>query len=181
MLQNPRKTLGYTKNMVYKIPPGGEVNHIQPVAYTFSMLLLHVCSFCTAVPCLLIPQCCAMSTFSMVLRHNFFYNTASPYLLFPCCCAVYTFSTLLRPFCCAIAALSTLLRYVYFFHAATLCLLRYVYSFHHAAAFYLIKGAALYLIFPCCYAMTTFFTLFRHNFFFKRCCAKTTFFHSAAL
>ena len=23
MLQNPRKTLGYTKNMVYKIPPGG--------------------------------------------------------------------------------------------------------------------------------------------------------------
>ena len=23
MLQNPRKTLGYTKNMVYEIPPGG--------------------------------------------------------------------------------------------------------------------------------------------------------------
>ena len=23
MLQNPRKTLGYKKNMVYKIPPGG--------------------------------------------------------------------------------------------------------------------------------------------------------------
>ena len=35
MLQNPRKTLGYKKNMVYKIPPGGEVNHIQPVAYYF--------------------------------------------------------------------------------------------------------------------------------------------------
>ena len=34
MLQNPRKTLGFKKNMVYKIPPGGgEVNHIQPVAY----------------------------------------------------------------------------------------------------------------------------------------------------
>ena len=33
MLQNPCKTLGYKKNMVYKIPPGGEVNHIQPVAY----------------------------------------------------------------------------------------------------------------------------------------------------
>ena len=34
MLQNPRKTLGFTKNMVYKITPGGgEVNHIQPVAY----------------------------------------------------------------------------------------------------------------------------------------------------
>ena len=23
MLQNPRKTLGFKKNMVYKIPPGG--------------------------------------------------------------------------------------------------------------------------------------------------------------
>ena len=33
MLQNPRKTLGFKKNMVYKIPPGGEVNYIQPVAY----------------------------------------------------------------------------------------------------------------------------------------------------
>ena len=34
MFQNPCKTLGYKKNMVYKIPPGGgEVNHIQPVAY----------------------------------------------------------------------------------------------------------------------------------------------------
>ena len=33
MLQNPRKILGFKKNMVYKIPPGGEVNHIQPVAY----------------------------------------------------------------------------------------------------------------------------------------------------
>ena len=28
MLQNPCKTLGFKKNMVYKIPPGGEVNHI---------------------------------------------------------------------------------------------------------------------------------------------------------
>ena len=33
MLQNPCKTLGFKKNIVYKIPPGGEVNHIQPVAY----------------------------------------------------------------------------------------------------------------------------------------------------
>ena len=33
MLQNPCKTLGFKKNMVYKIPPGGEVNNIQPVAY----------------------------------------------------------------------------------------------------------------------------------------------------
>ena len=33
MLQNTRKTLGFKKNVVYKIPPGGEVNHIQPVAY----------------------------------------------------------------------------------------------------------------------------------------------------
>ena len=36
MLQNPCKTLGFKKNMVYKIPPGGEVNHIQPVAYMTS-------------------------------------------------------------------------------------------------------------------------------------------------
>ena len=34
MLQNPCKTLGFKKNMVYEIPLGGEVNHIQPVAYT---------------------------------------------------------------------------------------------------------------------------------------------------
>ena len=34
MLQNPCKALGFKKNMVYKIPPGGGgVNHIQPVAY----------------------------------------------------------------------------------------------------------------------------------------------------
>ena len=33
MLQNPCKSLGCKKNMAYKIPPGGEVNHIQPVAY----------------------------------------------------------------------------------------------------------------------------------------------------
>ena len=47
MLQNPRKTLGYTKNMVYKIPlggGGGEVNHIQPVAYVGkSVLLMRSC------------------------------------------------------------------------------------------------------------------------------------------
>lgn len=33
MLQNASKTRGFKKNMVYKIPPGGEVNHIQPAAY----------------------------------------------------------------------------------------------------------------------------------------------------
>ena len=32
MLQNPCKTLGFKKNMVYEIPPGGgEVNHITGV------------------------------------------------------------------------------------------------------------------------------------------------------
>ena len=41
MLQNPCKTLGFKKNMVYKIPPGGEVNHIQPVAYEFRGALNH--------------------------------------------------------------------------------------------------------------------------------------------
>ena len=35
MLQNPCKKLGYKKNMVFEIPPSGEVNHIQPVAYLF--------------------------------------------------------------------------------------------------------------------------------------------------
>ena len=41
MLQNPCKTLGFKKNMVYKIPPGGVgggVNHIQPVALLFAIL-----------------------------------------------------------------------------------------------------------------------------------------------
>ena len=33
MLQNPCKTLGFKEIMVYKIPPGGGVNNIQPVAY----------------------------------------------------------------------------------------------------------------------------------------------------
>ena len=37
MLQNPCKTLGFKKNIFYKIPPGGEVNHIQPVAYLARM------------------------------------------------------------------------------------------------------------------------------------------------
>ena len=37
MLQNP---LGFKKNMVYKIPPGGEVNHIQPVAYILHLGML---------------------------------------------------------------------------------------------------------------------------------------------
>ena len=40
MLQNPRKTLGFKKNMVYKFPPGGEVNHIQPVAYVICQQFL---------------------------------------------------------------------------------------------------------------------------------------------
>ena len=39
MLQNARKTLGFKINMVYKIPPGGEVNKTQPVAYCFLLLL----------------------------------------------------------------------------------------------------------------------------------------------
>ena len=33
MLQNPCKTLGFKKNIVW-----GEVNHIQPVAYTFKSI-----------------------------------------------------------------------------------------------------------------------------------------------
>ena len=45
MLQNPRKTLGFKKNMVYKIPPGGEVNHIQPVAYCISISKLKMLTF----------------------------------------------------------------------------------------------------------------------------------------
>ena len=46
MLQNPRKTLGFKKDMVYKIPPegGGGVNHIQPVAYKCYLLLTKILS-----------------------------------------------------------------------------------------------------------------------------------------
>ena len=47
MLQNPCKTLGFKKNMVYKIPPGGEVNHIQPVAYNEIIIDLHVTDLAT--------------------------------------------------------------------------------------------------------------------------------------
>ena len=39
MLQNACKILGFKKNMVYKIPPGGEVNHIQPVAYKWDTFI----------------------------------------------------------------------------------------------------------------------------------------------
>ena len=58
MLQNPIKTLGLKKNMVYEIPPrgGGEgVNHIQPVAYHYvspyglSILLHGVISLSDAI------------------------------------------------------------------------------------------------------------------------------------
>ena len=38
MLQNPCKTLGFMKNMVYNIPAGGEVNHIQQVAYRSTLV-----------------------------------------------------------------------------------------------------------------------------------------------
>ena len=51
MFQNPCKTLGFKKNMVYKIPlgevnhqnfpGGGGVNHILPVAYTYSVFNAH--------------------------------------------------------------------------------------------------------------------------------------------
>ena len=39
MLQNPCKTFGYKKNVAYKIPPGGEVNHIQPVGHSIRALV----------------------------------------------------------------------------------------------------------------------------------------------
>ena len=39
MFQNPCKTLGYTKIMVYKISPVGEVKHIQPVALHVTLLV----------------------------------------------------------------------------------------------------------------------------------------------
>ena len=51
MLQNLCKTLGFKKIMVYKIPLGGEVNHIQPVAYCLSILLQGVISLPVAESC----------------------------------------------------------------------------------------------------------------------------------
>ena len=45
MFQNPCKTLGFKKNMVYKIHPGvGEVNRIQPVAYQADCMAKVYCS-----------------------------------------------------------------------------------------------------------------------------------------
>ena len=128
---------------------------------TAALKKVDMSTFYAAVPCLPSPYsyavspflyCCAMSNFSTLLHCIYFFNAAAICLLFLHCCTMSTFSRLLR--------------HVYFFHAATLCLLIYVYSYHRAAAFYLIKGAALYLLFPCCYAMKT---------FFLRCFAMTTF------
>ena len=42
MLQNP---LGFKENIVYKIPCGGEVNYIQPVAYSVISYILTLYSF----------------------------------------------------------------------------------------------------------------------------------------
>ena len=45
MLQNPCKTLGFKKKMVYKIPPGGgEVNHIQSMAYKHNFYTVNSCA-----------------------------------------------------------------------------------------------------------------------------------------
>ena len=38
MLHNTSKTLGFQKIMVYKTPPGGEVNHISLMAYLESLV-----------------------------------------------------------------------------------------------------------------------------------------------
>ena len=40
MLQNTSKTLAFQKIMVYKTPPGGEVNHIWLVAYSHHKILV---------------------------------------------------------------------------------------------------------------------------------------------
>ena len=49
MLQNPCKTLGFKKNMVYKIPPGWEVSHIQPVAYKTSEKIVNLTETLTRI------------------------------------------------------------------------------------------------------------------------------------
>ena len=49
MLQNPYKTLGFKKNMVYEISPGKEVNHIQPVAETFVITVLQLIKYSTRI------------------------------------------------------------------------------------------------------------------------------------
>ena len=50
MLQNPCKTLGFKKNMVYKIPPGGGGGEGKPYRasglhtnYAFSDILYNIC------------------------------------------------------------------------------------------------------------------------------------------
>ena len=51
MLQNPRKTLGYTKNMVYKIPPGGGGGKPYPASGLYgekrSFVECDICCRCT--------------------------------------------------------------------------------------------------------------------------------------
>ena len=53
MLQNAYRTLGFKKNMVYEIPTcggGGEVNHIQSVAYYSCMGIRYAKLFEAAKP-----------------------------------------------------------------------------------------------------------------------------------
>ena len=44
MLQNPRKTLGFKKNMVYKIPPGGG-GKPYPASGLIGLCLMLVCGY----------------------------------------------------------------------------------------------------------------------------------------
>ena len=114
-----------------------------------------------------------MSTLSALLHYVCSFHTAVPCLLFPHYCAISPFSALLRFLYCDMSTLSTLLLYVYLFHAPVLCLLfhatvpclpllnlyalspfsmllRHVYSCHNAA---------LYQLFLRCWDMSTLSTL----------------------
>ena len=44
MLQNPCKTLGFKKNMVYKIPPGGGGGGGKPYPANGLLIQQHICS-----------------------------------------------------------------------------------------------------------------------------------------
>ena len=61
MLQNPCKTLGFKKNMVYKIPPRGGGK-----PYPASGLLLLIFNFCT-----FLFKCLANFTFTFFSISNF--------------------------------------------------------------------------------------------------------------
>ena len=81
MLQNPHKTLGFKKNMVYKIPPGGGGKPypasglivffliFSNICYRYTLELPLLGKMCTNNLCLSINEFFTISLFTQILNH----------------------------------------------------------------------------------------------------------------